>query len=193
MKIANEEFTCKIFREHIRAYLDGELTENIKTYFLDHASQCAACNNTLKDMKRVLKVLSSLKPVTTTPEFDFQLKAKIRLEEVRLRVPLYRFKLFFNENVRYFLAVPALALVIFAAVFFYTDNRNPENMLSVADSQGGVALISEAENNADEIVYIYYVLETVQPTDNESGIFLNNQQSLNKYKQGIRPVNLISF
>jgi len=194
VKIANDDsFTCKDFREYIRAFLDNELSENIKTKFLNHRSQCTECSNTLEDTEKVVKVLSNLKTITTTPEFDFQLKARIRMEELRLRSPLYRTKLYFNENIRYFLAVPAAALIIFTAALFYSDNRNQETMLTETDSQGGIALINEIERNADEIVYIYYVLDTVQPTDRELGIFLDNQESVKNQRSAVKPVNLISF
>ena len=194
MKIANEDsFNCKDFREQIRAFLDNELSVDIKTKFLNHRSQCTECHNTLKDTGKVVNILSNLRTITTTPEFDFQLKARIRMEDLRLRNPLYLAKLYFNENIRYFLAVPAVALIIFTAALFYSDYHNPEKMLSETDSQGGIDLINEIESNADEIVYIYYVLDTVQPTDHELGIFLENQQSVNNQQSAVKPVNLISF
>lgn len=194
MKIANEDgFTCKDFREYIRAHSDNELSGGIKAKFLDHMNRCNECHNILEDTGKVVNILSNLKKVTTTPEFDFQLKARIRMEDLRLRSPLYLAKLYFNENIRYFLAVPAVALIIFTAALFYSDYHNPGKMLSETDSQGGIALIDEIESNADEIVYIYYVLDTVQPTDHESGIFLENHQSVKNQQSAVKPVNLISF
>lgn len=194
MKIANEDsFNCKDFREQIRAFLDNELSGDIKTKFLNHRSQCTECDNTLKDTEKVVKILSNLKTITTTPEFNFQLKARIRKEELRLLSPLYRAKLYFNENIRHFLAVPAVALVIFTTALLYSDYHNPETMLTETDSQEGIAFINEIESNPDEIVYIYYVLDTVQPTDHELGIFLDNQQSVENQQSVFKPVNLISF
>lgn len=194
MKNANEiNYTCKVFRSHIRAYIDGEISGKIKKYFLDHASECEICRNALNEMVRVKKLLSGLPTVKTSSEFDFRLKARLHLEEKLLQNPFYRTKLFFNEHIKYFFAVPAFAILIFSVALLYNDSINQNNIMISNDLGNGVELISEIENNADEIIYIYYVLEKVNKTDDEIGIFLDNNHHASNQSQTIKPVNLISF
>jgi hypothetical protein len=185
-----------MFKKCIRAYIDEELPEPIKTHFLEHATQCNACNTALMEMKSLLKVLSGLTPVTTSPEFNFTLRSRVRLEHSRIQNPLYRFNLLIRENIRTFLAVPVFMLVILAALFFYSDARvtfNSDSMISKNNSQNSMEQVRDTENSADEVVYVYYVLETVYPTDVKAGIFLNNQQTIIKLKPAARTASLLNF
>ncbi|MCE5249191.1 zf-HC2 domain-containing protein [bacterium] len=197
MKNANEEaFTCRMFKKHLRAYIDEELADTVKIRFLEHASQCQKCNKAMKEMGSIVKVLSRLSPVTTSPEFNFTLRSRIRLENARLQNPFYRFSLFIRENIRTFITVPVFSMIVVAALFFYSDARNTFDSgtrISNMNSPSGAEMVKEAENSADEIVYVYYVLETVHPTDIEGGIFLQNMQAVRSQKQTIRSASLINF
>lgn len=174
----------------MRAYIDGELSGQLKKYFLEHASNCTMCRNALHEMERVKKLLAGLSAVKTSPEFDFRLKARLHLEEKLMQNPFYRIKLYLNEHKKYFFAVPALAIILFAVSLLYHDSRIQSNILISNELGEGVELINEIENNADEIIYIYYVLEKVNTTDDEIGIFIDDAPQ--KHKKS-KPVNLISF
>jgi len=183
VKLANENpFSCKTFKKNLRAYVDNELSGHQKAEFITHASQCRICNTALNDMEGVLKILSSLERrtrVSASQDFDFSLKTRILLEKDRLQNPFYRLSLLFREKIRYFLAVPAFALVVFAVVFLYSASSIDDNsfirgkmlrgIISAFQSQKSADLVSIDEKNPDEIVYVYYVLETVHSSE-DNGI-----------------------
>ena len=144
-------------------------------------------------MERVKNLLAGLTALKTSPEFDFRLKARLRMEGKLLQNPFYRMKLYFNEHIKYFFAVPALTILIFTVSLLHHDSRHQSNILITNDLGKGVELISEIENNADEIIYVYYVLETVNTTDDEIGIFLDDSRQTHTQSRVVKPVNLISF
>ena len=63
--------------------------------------------------------LAALNRPEVSPEFDFRLKASIRMESTRLRSPFYRVRLMFRENMVSIAIIPAAAVLILAA-FLYT-------------------------------------------------------------------------
>jgi len=185
VKDANENpYSCKTFKKNLRAYVDNELTGQQKAEFIAHASQCSDCNTALNDMEGVIKFLSSLETVSTSQDFDFSLKTRILLENDRLRNPFYRLSLLFREKIRYVFAVPAFALVVFAIVYLFSVSGmgdsfiNRSTMLhgikSVFQPQKSADMAIVDEKNPDEIVYVYYVLETVHSSEDngikESGL-----------------------
>lgn len=179
VKLANENlFSCTTFKKNLRAYIDNELSGHLKAEFITHASQCRTCNTALNDMEGVIRILSNLEQrthVSASQDFNFSLKTRILLEKDRLRNPFYRISLYFREKIRYFLAVPAFALVVFAIVFLYSGSSVDDGsffrgtmlrgIISVFQLQKSADLVSMDEKNPDEIVYIYYVLETVHSTE----------------------------
>ena len=179
MKNANEvSLTCSIFKENIRAFIDDELPVNIQSAFLKHSSECASCNHELCMMQEVKKALANLEHVSVSPEFDFRMKSSIRREYELLRNPFYVFKIIIFENIKKFITVPAVAVLVIAGIFFYTNyGKNqmmpvlPVEVISQIDDRDSVELGFEDENaDVDEV---RYVLETVKPLDDERGIFLN--------------------
>jgi chaperonin cofactor prefoldin len=51
---------CKECRQKISLYLDNELTEEEKTEFENHVSECEDCRNELDKIKRIVKELNSI-------------------------------------------------------------------------------------------------------------------------------------
>ena len=179
MKNANEvSTTCSMFKDNMRAFIDDELPVNIQSVFLKHSSECTSCNHELRMMQNVKKALSNLEHVSVSPEFDFRMKSSIRREYELLRNPFYVFKIIIFENIKKFITVPAVAVLVIAGIFFYTNyGKNqmmpvlPVEVISQIDDRDSVELGFEDENaDVDEV---RYVLETVKPLDDERGIFLN--------------------
>ncbi len=173
VKHANENlFSCKAFKKNLRAYVDNELPGHLKAEFIAHTSQCRLCNAALNDMEGVIRILSNLESVATSQDFNISLKTRILLEKDRLLNPFYRFSLFFREKIRYFLVVPAFVLAVFAVVFLYSGSNDSffrgnayHDNIPVGQSQKSADLAGVDEKNPDEIVYVYYVLETVHSPD----------------------------
>ena len=180
---SDNEFNCTMFRDNLRAFIDDELAVNKKTIFIDHASNCQACNIELHEMQYVKRCLADLERVTASSEFDFRLKSGIRREYENLRNPLYSFKLFINENLAKFFAVPAFAVIVIVGMILYNNGNGlekatllPQEVTSRLDLWEGVDLIPLNEDSVVEEVK--YVLETVKPGDVERGIFLPESEGV---------------
>jgi len=167
-----------MFGQHLSKFIDDDLDEEIKGKFLSHAVTCKNCNFDLKESIRLKKVISQLSPVSVSPEFDYRLKSRIHLETTRLKNPLYRFKLFINDNMRDILTVPALALIILWIVFYRIDvHLNQQNQSEITQNKASSTnseIISTFEDYPEEI---HYVLDSVKPSEVETGIFLNEHDT----------------
>ncbi len=179
MKNANEvSMTCSMFKDNLRAFIDEELPVNMQSVFLKHSYECTSCERDLRMMQNIKKDLSNLKRVSVSPEFDFRMKSSIRREYEFLRNPLYVFKIIILENINKFITVPAIAALLIAGTFYYTNHGNnkmmpvlPVEVISQIDNRESVTLDFEDKN--DDVDEVRYVLETVKHLDGERGIFQN--------------------
>ena len=185
MKSANEtSFPCKKFNKNIRAYIDNELSGSVKADFIAHTSQCSDCDTSLNEMEGVVKLLANMQPVSVSEEFDYVMKTRILIEQGRLSNPLYRFLLYVRDKIRYFLTVPAFALAVTVLLFFFSgtydsmfQGNTQRAATSAEDVLNGVDLLAGEEGNPDEIVYVYYVLDTVMSQDSGPGIMPENSDT----------------
>ncbi|SHJ01466.1 Putative zinc-finger [Dethiosulfatibacter aminovorans DSM 17477] len=72
---------CKECRQKISLYLDNELTEEEKTEFENHISECEDCRNELEKIKRIVNELNSI-PMEELPE-GYCKKLHMKLKEVQ--------------------------------------------------------------------------------------------------------------
>ncbi len=72
---------CKECRQKISLYLDNELTEEEKTEFENHVSECEDCRNELDKIKRIVKELNSI-PMEELPE-GYCKNLHMKLKEAR--------------------------------------------------------------------------------------------------------------
>jgi chaperonin cofactor prefoldin len=72
---------CKECRQKISLYLDNELTEEEKTEFENHVSECEDCRNELEKIKRIVKELNSI-PMEELPE-GYCKNLHMKLKEAR--------------------------------------------------------------------------------------------------------------
>ena len=195
MKTANDDFsTCSSFQGNLSLFIDGELDDVLKAKFLAHSKSCEACNNSLKEFQRLRTLLKNLSPVTVSPEQDFRLKASLRLENNRLRSPLYRFKLFFRENAYTFVTVPVAALIIVVGMFNYVGIEDNNMQTEITENYSNSITPGPPvtiEETPEEL--INYVLESVTPLDVESGIFLNEQINMSQTTSTENNIKLINF
>ena len=195
MKTANEEFfNCSMFQKNVSAFIDNELDEVVKEKFIAHVAKCTGCSTLLTECTHFKKHLGKLIPVKVSPEFDFRLKARIRLENTRLYNPLYRSKLYIRDNWKMFLAVPAAAIIILIGVFSHPDLFNYSNLtetIQITSRMNGKEPASPSEDSSEEIVY--YVLESVKPKEIEKGIFLSEQNVSIQVTSTNPNIKLISF
>ena len=201
MKSANEtSFPCKKFKKNIRAYIDNELSGPTKAEFIAHTSQCSDCDTSLNEMEGVVKLLANMQPVTVSEEFDYAMKTRILLEQERLSNPLYRFSLYVRDKSRYFLTVPVSALALTALLFFFSGTNDSmfqgstqRAATSAEDAVNGVDLLAVEGGNPDEIVYVYYVLDTVMSQDSGLGIVQENSEADTRIKTVASSFNTVSF
>jgi hypothetical protein len=112
---------------------------------------------------------------------------------------LYRFKLFVDD---YTVPIAAAASLLFlvGAVYFSMLLINGADS-TIATSAGfspdeNVAsgnVRYEMDRTPDEIIYKYYVIDTVKPEDLESGVFLNSAGGGQGQAQTSQVANIISF
>ncbi len=102
-------------------FVDDELSGKLRADFLSHSEVCSDCRRELSEVQQVRKLLANLPPVAVSTEFDFRLKASLRLEDSHLRNPMYRFKRFLKDNMATVVAVPAAAVLLVSGVFYSQD------------------------------------------------------------------------
>ncbi|MFC1606916.1 hypothetical protein ACFL47_03005 [Candidatus Latescibacterota bacterium] len=197
MKYDNDEFNCKNFPQKIRDYVDSELSGSEKANFIAHASQCILCGKSLSEMEGIVKTLGHLKTVETSRDFDMTMKTRLLLERKRLRNPFYIFSLFVRENARYFIAVPSAAFAVLAIGFMFyfgvTDSITPGNSVSAVDTIQTDRSLSTDEPNADEIVYTYYVLDSIPATDFRSERIRENRRRQDRVQTASNTLTMVSF
>ncbi len=195
MKTANEEFfTCSMFQKSVSAFIDNELDEVVKEQLSAHAAKCTGCSTLLTEYAHIKDYIGKLVPINVSPEFDFRLKARIRLENTRLYNPLYRSKLFIHENWKMFLAVPATVIIILIGVLPHPDLFNYDNItetIQITSRMNGKEPAPPSEDYSEEIVY--YVLDSVKPKEVEKGVFLIEQNVSIQVTSKNPNIKLISF
>ena len=77
---------CEEAREHLSAYLDDMLEQDIRVQLEDHLKKCEGCNTELSDLKSLIDSVSSLDQVTAP--WDFLDNVKRRLEP-RFNLPKF--------------------------------------------------------------------------------------------------------
>ena len=195
---SDKDFTCSMFQENLRAFVDNELPVNVKSVFLEHASKCPSCNLDMQTMVALKRGLANLPRFAVSHEFDFKMRSSIQREYENFRNPLYQVKLFFRENLGKVLAVPAFALIMVAGIVLFnttTIQRIPQmlpyEVTSQLDSQESIELVPHDEEPFVEEVY--YVMETVKPTDIERGLFLHESDGAVNAAHVNNDFTLISF
>jgi len=199
LNIANEEtFSCEMFHDHIRAYIDDELPVNIRVTFMEHAGKCLGCGQDLRDMESVKKLFARMQRFNVSPEFDFRLKSSIRRELQRSRNPLYPVRLFLSEHIYKVLLVPTCALAIILGVMYYhvapvgeITKQEPVEYTSTAPAKEIVDLAAEQDDSSIEEVN--YILETLTSTDAERGIFLGEEVETIQSSPVNNNLSLVSF
>jgi len=165
VKNAHEEgITCAVFQTLLMDFVDDELAPSERSAVLSHAAMCSTCRNALKEAEYVRRVLVDLPHRTVTSEFDFRLKASIRLESRKLKSPYYRFQLFLRENMAAVAVIPVAAAIMFATAIMYPgfSGKNP----SIVSTSGvkrtetrQMVSQSPVETRAEDV---HYVLESVE-------------------------------
>lgn len=189
MKNAHDgEYSCRNFQEMLGDYIDGELSENEKRVFLAHSLICKECATMLNSCKSLRKRMAMLPKPSVSSRFDFELRNKVRREQIRMQSPLYRFKLWAEDNIRYLITVPTTAAVVTALFLIVTTNRSPQNEMTTELAKADTVHVEESQ---DEI--IRYVLDSVDSGEAEHGIFLNEQALIRQASSTDGQLSLVKF
>jgi hypothetical protein len=174
-------------------FVDDELSGEQRSDFLAHALSCPICDRELKEIQQVRRVLANLTPITASPEFDFNLRTSLIRENTLMSSPFYRMRLYFQDNIRAFITVPAAAALLAAGFFFYSENgiyHYPGSQYTtkntLQNNDPAYRIITDA---SDEDVN--YVLESVDQSETWIGTLpLDTSSSRNI---STNTVTLISF
>lgn len=163
------------------AYIDNEMPVNVEKEFFEHSSVCSACSKELKEFQSIKKLLGNLKNVKVSTEFNFRIATSVRRENTRLKNPLYSFKLFLKDNLSKIILIPASALVLLLAFYFYNNKTdgsffNKEVISQIDSNQGSELVVDELS-----VEKINYVLDSVKPVEIENGVFLNGAGEFSDY------------
>ncbi|MHB9029603.1 MAG: hypothetical protein ACYC9O_12620, partial [Candidatus Latescibacterota bacterium] len=139
------------------------------------------------------KLLAGLPTVTVSPEFDFKLKAGLRLEDVRLRNPFYRFRLLVRDNLTSVVAVPAAAALLMAGAVYYQGTfRDFPADPAVVEQKTPVTNNRPASlPGDDQAENVTYVLESLDI--GEFGIEVSPQRGAASRQPNLNTVSLINF
>lgn len=109
------EHACNNYREHLSAYLDGDLTSSERTELLQHLSGCAECRTLLEQYRTVGSRIRGLPPVIV-PE---SLTAAVYMHTVD--APPRRLRTITNRMAYPAAAIAAVLLVFVVAAFLLID------------------------------------------------------------------------
>jgi len=189
VKNAHEgEYSCRIFQEMLGDYIDGELPENEKSLFLAHSLICSECSVLLNSCKSLRKKMAVLPKTAVSSRFDFELRNKVRREQIRMQSPMYRIKLWAEDNIRYLITVPTTAAVLTALFLTVATNRSPQKEMTTELAKADTVHVEESQ---DEI--IRYVLDSVDSGEAEHGIFLNEQAIIRQASSTDGQLSLVKF
>lgn len=199
MKSAHEKgVTCTLFRELIMDFVDDELPEKERYEFCVHAEICPTCREELREIKYVRKILADIPALTVSPEFDFRLKASLRLEDARLRNPFYRLKLFLKSNFVPVVGIPAAAVLLIAGVAIYRSpfrEEAPEIAGQTAPVPAPVAspVASPATAVDTPPVDVNYVLESLDLDETGIEVTPQGKPGVPRLQPDLKTVSLINF
>jgi anti-sigma factor RsiW len=146
-------------------FIDDELSEKVRSDFLAHSVSCPACRKELKELQYVKKALAALPPVTVSSEFDFRLKASLRMEGTRLRSPMYRLKLFLKDNLVPAVGAPVAATLLVGGVLLYNGPFSGARPEIQAVQQKPAAVPERVQASAvigPQAEDVHYVLDSVE-------------------------------
>jgi len=91
---------CKEFQSFISEYIDGEISESLKSEIKAHLETCAHCSLILKNTLSLKNYLRNLKKVKTSQDFEVVLRQRLQKEITNMEA----------GKERKFLPVPSLPL-----------------------------------------------------------------------------------
>jgi len=166
---------CTDFQQRISDFIDEEMPVSERDGFMQHAEACPGCREKLHGCQHVKNLLGRLSSVGVSTDFDVRLKSRIRMEHNFLEDPVYRLKLFVSGNFPRLVAIPAAAAILVTGML-YTYSRYGGVTVDPAELTETPRVSCRIENapeqSQEEIVS--YILESVDESDVETGIFLND-------------------
>lgn len=175
-------------------FVDGELPEALRGAVLSHADLCPQCRKELREIERVRKLSAGLPPVTVSPEFDFRLKASLRMEAARLRSPLYRMRLFLRENLLSAVAVPAvIALFLGGMVYYQSPLRHAAPVIAGRMAPAAESGQNTAEAPPAEAVDVEYVLESLNVSETGIEVTSAGKPGVSAERPDMKIVSSIKF
>lgn len=107
---------CEEAREHLSAYLDNMLEQDLKVRLEDHLSQCERCNQELSELRNITESISSLDPIKAPSDFLDNIKKRL---EPRFCLPKFIKTIFLPLQIKIPIQAAAVAvsvLLVFALV-----------------------------------------------------------------------------
>lgn len=138
---------CKKFQEQISLHSDGKLSSVQTNDLMDHLNNCSQCKQFYNDLTNIKKILSYSKPkIKISPNFTdsvmqsiYKLPAKKKDSNVA----------YINVIRKYFVIAASFIFVLFASIFFVTQQSKSNLSSPIFDSES----IFEAYDHQIDNIY----------------------------------------
>ncbi|MBN1349893.1 zf-HC2 domain-containing protein [candidate division KSB1 bacterium] len=162
---------CEQLKPLFSDYTDNTLRKAEADQMRRHFEQCPECRNTMKTLKRLKSVLSGLKKIAPSPDFDMILRTRIRIEASMERKRIL--SNLWGGSLRIPAYAASLAIVLVCALIIW-DQFGTNSRTETAKPFTAIATVNGQE---------------VAVADSEFGIFNREEQTHYEMTQ----MNLRSF
>lgn len=82
----SRDINCSRFQEDMTAYVQGELSPEIRATIEEHMAGCAACRREFEDTKQLLSLAPELPSISATSQFHQRMMEAVRVEREVIRM-----------------------------------------------------------------------------------------------------------
>ncbi|MDZ7289848.1 MAG: zf-HC2 domain-containing protein [candidate division KSB1 bacterium] len=154
--------SCERFTELLSDYAENSLAPVEKRELDAHLQHCSECRSTAEGIVNLRHNLRRLSPITTSPDFDTILRARIKLERRAHFTPLWDMRSIGSRR----LAAYAFAMLLMVAGLGYLWQRRTITALPPSSSTIAVSQMDITPNQASSAIApakLSFTLDKVSP------------------------------
>ncbi len=160
--------SCDRAKELLSAFLEGELSPDLKLAMESHLQVCQNCQQLGADVTFISQKMHVIKPINTSEQFDQQLRSRIindpKLQHKQSQFPVQKLSFAFS------------GIVVIAALYFFVFNdfnaTNPVMPVSSPDPAASTFRNQQPAPSQNPVTYDQQAERETTPPPSDS---LNNQ------------------